>query len=90
MIWRYIGRNFLLQILGNFIPSKTIPQGAATTIFACVAPRVGTDCLRGAYLEDCSPSLPSKSGQGEDKILRNKLWTATEEQLAFAIEQSNI
>ena len=83
-------QSLISKLIGNLITSKTIPQGAATTIFACVAPRVGTDCLRGAYLEDCSPSLPSKSGQDEDKILRNKLWTATEEQLAFATKKAGL
>lgn len=33
-----------------------MPQGAATTIYACVCPRISTDYLRGAYLKgigDC-------------------------------------
>ena len=31
------------RIAGSMIASKTIPQGAATTIYACVAPGIGTD-----------------------------------------------
>ena len=34
--------------------------------------------------------MPNKSGQDKDKMLREKLWKATEEQLSVAIEQSNI
>ncbi len=60
---------------------KTIPQGAATTVWACVAPRVSTDGLRGAYLADCGPLLPCEAGQDNDKSLRKKLWEVTEKQL---------
>ena len=33
------------KVLGNFIASKTIPQGAATTVYACVCPGIGTDAV---------------------------------------------
>lgn len=31
------------RIVGNLIPAKSIPQGAATTVYACVAPGVATE-----------------------------------------------
>jgi len=80
-------QSFFNRLAGNLITSKSIPQGAATTVFACVAPRVGTEALRGAYLEDCRPSLPNEAGQDANKQLRNALWAATEEQLAEAVKK---
>lgn len=41
----YYSQSAFNRILGNFIASKTIPQGAATTVYACVAPGIGTDAV---------------------------------------------
>uniref|UniRef100_A0A7S3H494 Uncharacterized protein n=1 Tax=Spumella elongata TaxID=89044 RepID=A0A7S3H494_9STRA len=79
------------KVLGNFIASKTIPQGAATTVYACVCPGIGTDANRGAYLEDCRLSQPTVAdGVDADSSLRNALWSATEEQLAAAVKKANL
>ena len=34
------------RIFSCLVSSKTIPQGAATTVFACVAPDVGMESVR--------------------------------------------
>lgn len=86
-LWR---QSFINRILGKFIKNKSIPQGAATTIYACVAPRVDTDGLRGAYLSDCGSVAPNKEGLDEDGQLRNQLWEATEKQLAVAVEKAGL
>ena len=66
------------------VMDKTIPQGAATTVWGCVAPEVKAedDKYRGAYLSDCAVIEPAcdaaKDTSGE---LREALWVATGEQL---------
>jgi len=46
---------------------KNIVQGASTTAWACVAPRVRDDDMRGAYLVDCFPAQPlTPEGRDED------------------------
>jgi NAD(P)-dependent dehydrogenase (short-subunit alcohol dehydrogenase family) len=86
-LWR---QSTLNRIVGCVVTSKSIPQGAATTVWACVAPRVGTDALRGAYLEDCRVSVPSTAGLDSDKKLRAALWAATEEQLREAVSKAGL
>ena len=55
-------------------------QGAATTITAAVSPDLKGES--GAYLNDCQIALLSKVAQDEE--LAQKLWAATERQLAEA------
>ena len=57
-LWKEIP-SFIMWFLPSFIFDKTIPQGAATTVFACVSPRVAQADYRGAYLSDCDVKLPS-------------------------------
>jgi len=87
-LWR---ASMFNRIAGSMIASKTIPQGAATTIYACVAPGIGTDGSRGAYLEDCRVSQPrTEAGRDPDGKLRDALWKATEEQLDAAIAKAGL
>lgn len=58
---------------------KTIPQGAATTVWAATAPEL--DAHGGAYLEDCgvAPQVERKSGHGvlayaQDPESADRLW----------------
>lgn len=60
--------------------TKTIEQGAATTVFACLAP----DWQPGAYLNDCAVARPSPLVEDADGSLRKALWEVTEAQLAKA------
>jgi NAD(P)-dependent dehydrogenase (short-subunit alcohol dehydrogenase family) len=51
---------------------KSIPQGAATTVYAAVA----SDLESGTYLEDCHVSRPSREAQ--DDTLAERLWEVSE------------
>lgn len=84
-------KSFLNRLISWFIADKTIPQGAATTVYACVAPRISLPDMRGAYLRDCGPYPPSTSQcideTGEE---RQKLWEVTEKQLGEALQQAGL
>ena len=54
---------------------KTIPQGAATEVFAAVHPKALA--LAGQYLADCNRATPRKDA--EDAALARQLWTVSEE-----------
>lgn len=54
---------------------KTIPQGAATTVFATVNP--GLKDHGGLYLKDCNPATPSAVAQDGESAKR--LWQISEE-----------
>jgi retinol dehydrogenase 12 len=74
----------------RIIMDKTIPQGASTTVYACVAPRVDEPDMRGAFLSDCGPILPTTLGQDIQGINRAKLLQVTEYQLAQALSNGSI
>lgn len=90
-LWRSTGLSWGLGsvILGKLMANKTIPQGAATTIWACLNPYVEeahTDedklPINGAYLYDCGPQLPATAdGIDAEKKLRKALWMATNRDL---------
>jgi WW domain-containing oxidoreductase len=54
---------------------KTIPQGAATEVFAAVHPKALA--LAGKYLADCNAATPRKDA--EDSALARQLWTVSEQ-----------
>ena len=54
---------------------KTIPQGAATEVFAAVHPKALA--LAGQYLADCNATTPRKDA--EDAALARQLWTVSEQ-----------
>ncbi len=80
-LWNNYG--FVVKTLANaFIMDKNIPQGAATTIYACVHPRISNPDMRGAYLVDCAPALPKTAiACDANNEWSNKLYDFTEEQL---------
>lgn len=80
-LWKNIP-SFVNFFLSFFIFDKTIPQGASTTLYACLAPRVANDDMRGAYLSDCDVKLPSKAAL--DEKLRQRFWEETQKQLQEA------
>ena len=80
----------LNRVVGSLIGSKTIPQGAATTVWACLAPQVGTPEMRGAYLADCGLGTPSTEGRDEKKTGRQSLWRVTEVQLDEALAKAGL
>lgn len=71
-------------LLSLFLTDKSVEQGAATTVYACLSPECGRPDYAGAYLADCEVKVPSTAGRDEDGSLRKALWSATEEQLAAA------
>lgn len=73
-----LGRHsFLFRILGvvGSIFMKSIPQGAATTVFATVYPDLKD--RGGLYLKDCNPATPTAAAQNEESAKR--LWEISEE-----------
>jgi NAD(P)-dependent dehydrogenase (short-subunit alcohol dehydrogenase family) len=81
-LWRNtaFSSNFIVSFIGDLvIMAKTIPQGAATTVYATLATEAKEDSFRGAYLVDCAKETPTNGA--EDPELCQKLWDATFEQL---------
>ena len=78
-------RTNLARSMGGFVNAvmaiagplflKTIPQGAATEVFAAVHPKALP--LAGQYLADCNAATPRKDA--EDAALAQKLWTVSEQ-----------
>lgn len=59
---------------------KSIPQGAATQLYACVAPRIESDLgMSGAYLVDCAVAMPSVAAR--DDGLARRLFDFTSEEI---------
>lgn len=66
---------------------KTVEEGAATTLYACLEPSLAEACNRGAYLEDCDVAVPGTAeardpGGGTGRAL----WAITEAQLREALD----
>jgi NAD(P)-dependent dehydrogenase (short-subunit alcohol dehydrogenase family) len=70
-----------LAVIGPFVFDKSIPQGAATTLYACLAP----DIPPGSYLVDCAVAQPRDAAVDADKVMRRALWRVTEEQIQAAL-----
>ena len=67
----------LFRTFGQFF-MKSVPQGAATTIFAATSPTL--ENLSGAYLANCDVTRTSASGSNVDYATR--LWELTERVVA--------
>lgn len=63
---------------------KTVPQGAATTVWAATAPELAG--RSGAYLADCQVAEPNR--QAQDADMARALWDKTEELIAAATTKS--
>jgi len=72
-------------LLDLVLADKTIPQGAATTVWACLSRQAARTDFRGAFLADCSRG--TLSSQGRDDDLAEALWEETERQLDKALEK---
>ena len=64
-------------VFSRFLSDKTIPQGAATTVYGCLDPEVPA----GAYLKDCGVAQPDAEARDEGRRLRQQLWTVTDQQV---------
>ena len=90
LIWRFIGA---VPGMAGLLGSKTVPQGAATTVWACVAPEL--EGRSGAYLADCQvgTEVPGPWGRrmcaptplAQDGEVARALWEKTEEMIAAAL-----
>lgn len=69
----------LNSILSFLVANKDIPQGAATTVYACMAP----DISPGSYLADCAEATPTAAARDYD--LAEALWKTTGGQLREAL-----
>jgi len=69
-LWRNMP--WFVQPFKGLFADKTIDQGAATSMFCCLADKV----TPGAYYSDCQVKEPSTNAQ--DKILTANLWEYTE------------
>ena len=87
-LWR---QSFFNKMVGGLIAKKSVPQGAATSIYACVCPRIMTEGMRGEYLIDCGPSTELTDycldANGE---LREAVWQATEKELQGALTAAGL
>lgn len=66
---------------------KSIAQGAATTAWAMLSPRIDAEApsFQGAYLSDCGPAKPTNK-QAFDDSLVEKFWKKTEDELKASRE----
>jgi NAD(P)-dependent dehydrogenase (short-subunit alcohol dehydrogenase family) len=76
---------FLRPLLVHALINKTIPQGAATTLYACLGKELDKEENRGVYLDDCNISKPNKEARDEKGIMRKALWEVTEKQIQEAL-----
>eukprot|EP00596_Hydrurales_sp_CCMP1899_P007078 CAMPEP_0119051422 /NCGR_PEP_ID=MMETSP1177-20130426/73040_1 /TAXON_ID=2985 /ORGANISM="Ochromonas sp, Strain CCMP1899" /LENGTH=382 /DNA_ID=CAMNT_0007030615 /DNA_START=621 /DNA_END=1770 /DNA_ORIENTATION=- len=65
---------------------KTIPQGAATTMYACLSPDLDLKTMSGSYLQDCAVEIPSLEA-AQSKTLRDDLWDLTEREVDIAVSK---
>eukprot|EP00418_Pyrodinium_bahamense_P076275 CAMPEP_0179068012 /NCGR_PEP_ID=MMETSP0796-20121207/29787_1 /TAXON_ID=73915 /ORGANISM="Pyrodinium bahamense, Strain pbaha01" /LENGTH=390 /DNA_ID=CAMNT_0020765063 /DNA_START=1 /DNA_END=1173 /DNA_ORIENTATION=+ len=89
-LWRSTpaGNNLGGWLLELLVADKSVPQGAATTLWACLAPAVASRDYAGAYLADCG--LGSASSSACDAALADALWVATESQLDEALAKRGL
>lgn len=89
-IWRFTPakHSFFGWLLDLLLANKTVPQGAATTVWACLVPESEAQGLSGAYLADCALAQPTVLGQ--DDSLAEALWDATEQQLDAALAKRGL
>ena len=78
-----LGSSVVKFIFNTFIVDKSIPQGAATTVWASLCPELAEKNVAGSYCSDCSIAVPT-TDQAQDVDGRNQvaLWSLTEELIA--------
>jgi len=78
-LWRH--NNWLLtKLFLRFITNKDVPQGASTSIYACLADGLPA----GSYLSDCGVATPNEACEDGDGSLRKALWAQSEKLVAEA------
>ena len=67
---------------------KTVEEGAATTLYACLEPSLAEACNRGAYLADCDIAAPfTAEARDPGGVVGRALWAVTEAQLREALDR---
>ena len=74
-------------ILNLFINDKNIPQGASTTLYACLNPEFTKQEMSGSYLKDCAVELPNEVSQDSSGSLRAGLWKLTQDEINGALSK---
>ena len=78
-LWRH--NNLLLtKLFLRFITDKDVPQGASTSLYACLAEGIPA----GSYLSDCAVATPNEACEDRDGALRKALWAQSEKLVAEA------
>ena len=78
-LWRH-GNRLLTWLIHRFILDKDVPQGASTSLYACLADGIPA----GSYLSDCAVATPNEACQDEDRSAREALWAISEQLIAEA------
>ena len=78
-LWRH-GNRVLTWIIHKFILDKSIPQGASTSVYACLAEGLPA----GSYLSDCGVVSPNAAAEDADGTARKALWDLSETLVAQA------
>ena len=66
--------------------TKTVPQGAATSVWAALAPEVATEAVAGKYLADCNVEKPVALALDDE--IAAKLWDFSVEAIKEGAEQA--
>jgi NAD(P)-dependent dehydrogenase (short-subunit alcohol dehydrogenase family) len=82
-IGRDVGCGYCLMSCCCHFCLKSVPQGAATTVYLAVAP--GVEDKSGQYFENCHNTLPDPPGQSDE--LAKRLWETTEKFIASKEEK---
>jgi NAD(P)-dependent dehydrogenase (short-subunit alcohol dehydrogenase family) len=78
---------FIAGVVNTFITDKNIPQGASTTVYACLNPEFEDKKFDGSYLSDCAVIKTSTQCTDANGQLRAELWKVTEEQIQAALQE---
>lgn len=73
-------QSIINRIFSVFVGDRGVPEGAASTVWACLAPRGQDESLRGAYIVDCAPAAPLEMASSD--ALRDEVWSQTAAELA--------
>jgi NAD(P)-dependent dehydrogenase (short-subunit alcohol dehydrogenase family) len=83
-LWRN-SNIFVKGVVSAFVSDKSIPQGASTTVFACLDPGLEKKAFSGAFLKDCAIAQPNDAAQDTNYTRRVELWKYTEDQINEAL-----
>lgn len=81
-------QSFGNRLLALVAPDKSIPQGASTSLYACLEPELTSDALRGSYLSDCKVAQPISAAQSVS--LREEFYKVCSEELEEALQKGSI